>query len=133
MLIGNDTNKDFNYIDINDSKFIFNNFKTAGTYKTQIIDIPDNLMSVIKLYLTKRKGVKSKLPFLVNFKGEPLTTSSQMTRILNKIFNKKVSVSMLRNMFLTNKYKDINKEKIDDATAMGTSSSNADNQYIKLD
>jgi len=133
MLIGNDTNKDFNYIDINDSKFIFNNFKTAGTYKTQIIDIPNNLMSVIKLYLTKRKGIKSKLPFLVNFKGEPLTTSSQMTRILNKIFNKKVSVSMLRNMFLTNKYKDINKEKIDDATAMGTSSSNADNQYIKLD
>jgi hypothetical protein len=36
-------------------------------------------------------------------------------------------------MFLTNKYKDINKEKINDATAMGTSSSNADNQYIKLD
>lgn len=133
MLIGEDTNKDYNYIDINDSKFIFNNFKTAGTYKTQIIDIPDNLMSIIKLYLTKRKGVKSKLPFLVNFKNEPLTTSTQMTRILNKIFNKKVSVSMLRNIYLTNKYKNINKEKIDDATAMGTSSSNADNQYIKLD
>lgn len=133
MMIGNDTNKDYNYIDINNSKFIFNNFKTAGTYKTQIIDIPNNLMSVIRLYLTKRKGVKNNIPLLVNFKGDPLTTSSQMTRILNKIFNKKVSVSMLRNMFLTNKYKDINKEKIDDATAMGTSSSNADNQYIKLD
>ena len=133
MMIGSDTDKNFNYLNINDSKFIFNNFKTAGTYKTQIIDIPDDLMSVIKLYLIKRKGTKNNIPFLVNFKGDPLTTSSQMTRILNKIFNKKVSVSMLRNMFLTNKYKDINKEKINDATAMGTSSSNADNQYIKLD
>ena len=133
MMIGDDTDKNFNYININDSKFIFNNFKTAGTYKTQIIDIPDDLMSVIKLYLTKRKGTKNNIPFLVNFKGEPLTTSSQMTRILNKIFNKKVSVSMIRNIFLTNKYKDINKEKIDDVTAMGTSTNMADSQYIKTD
>jgi vacuolar-type H+-ATPase subunit I/STV1 len=52
MIIGNDTDKNFNYLNINESKFIFNNFKTAGTYKTQIIDIPDDLMAVIKLYLT---------------------------------------------------------------------------------
>lgn len=133
MMIGNDTNKDYNYIDINNSKFIFNNFKTAGTYKTQIIDIPNNLMSVIRLYLTKRKGVKNNIPLLVNFKGDPLTTSSQMTRILNKIFDKKISVSMLRNMFLTDKYKNINKEKIDDTTKMGTSTNMADSQYIKTD
>lgn len=133
MMIGDDTDKNYNYLNINDSKFIFNNFKTAGTYKTQIIDIPDDLMSVIKLYLTKRKGTKNNIPFLVNFKGEPLTTSSQMTRILNKIFDKKVSVSMIRAQYLTNKYKDINKEKIDDATAMGTSTGVIDNQYVKMD
>lgn len=133
MMIGSDTDKNFNYLNINDSKFIFNNFKTAGTYKTQIIDIPDDLMSVIKLYLIKRKGTKNNIPFLVNFKGDPLTTSSQMTRILNKIFNKKVSVSMLRAQFLTDKYKNINKEKISDAVAMGTSVGVIDNQYVKLD
>lgn len=133
MMIGSDTDKNFNYLNINDSKFIFNNFKTAGTYKTQIIDIPDDLMMVIKLYLTKRKGIKNNIPFLVNFKGDALTTSSQMTRILNKIFNKKVSVSMIRAQYLTNKYKDINKEKIDDATAMGTSTGVIDNQYVKMD
>jgi hypothetical protein len=133
MLIGNDTDKNYNYLNINDSKFIFNNFKTAGTYKTQIIDIPDDLMCVIKLYLTKRKGVKNTIPFLVNFKGEPLSTSSQMTRILNKIFNKKISVSMIRNMYLTDKYKNINKEKEQDAAAMGTSSNIIDSQYVKID
>jgi hypothetical protein len=133
MIIGNDTDKNFNYLNINESKFIFNNFKTAGTYKTQIIDIPDDLMSVIKLYLTKRKGTKNTVPFLVNFKGEALSTSSQMTRILNKIFNKKISVSMIRNMYLTDKYKNINKEKEQDAAAMGTSSNIIDNQYVKMD
>ena len=133
MVIGDDTNKDLNYLDINESKFIFNNFKTAGTYQTQIIDIPENLMSVIKLYFTKRTWTKKKIPFLVKHDGSPLTTSTQMTRILNKIFDKNISVSMLRNMFITNKYKDIKIEKDNDATAMGTSSSVIDSTYTKTD
>ena len=133
MVIGDDTNKDLNYLDFNESRFIFNNFKTAGTYQTQIIDIPENLMSVIKLYLTKRTGTKKNIPFLVKHDGSPLTTSTQMTRILNKIFDKNISVSMLRNMFITNKYKDIKLEKDSDATMMGTSSSIIDSTYTKTD
>lgn len=133
MIIGNDSDKDFNYLDVNNNKFIFNNFKTAGTYKCQIIDIPNNLMSIIKLYLLKRSGTKKTLPFLIKYDGEPLTTSTQITRILNKIFDKKISVSMMRAIYLTDKYKDINKEKQNDATSMGTSVSVADNHYIKTD
>jgi hypothetical protein len=34
-------------------------------------------------------------------------TSPQVTRILNKVFDKNVSSSMLRHIYLTNKYKDI--------------------------
>lgn len=133
MVVGDDTNKDFNYLDIINNKFIMNNFKTAGKYHTQIIEIPKNLMNVIKLYISKRTGTKKNIPFLVKYNGEPLTTSTQMTRILNAIFKKKISVNMIRNMFLTNKYKDINKEKIDDATAMGTSTNIIDSQYTKVD
>jgi hypothetical protein len=133
MIIGDDSDKDFNYLDINNNKFIMNNFKTAGKYHTQIIDIPENLMNVIKLYLSKRTKIKKNIPFLVKYDGEPLTTSTQMTRILNKIFDKKISVSMLRNIYLTNKYKDSNIEKDKDVTMMGTSSNIADSQYIKID
>lgn len=133
MFVGTDTNKDFNYLDINESKFTFNNFKTESTYHSQMIDIPENLMAVIKLYLSKRSGTKKNIPFLVKYDGSPMTTSTQMTRILNKIFDKNISVSMIRNMFLTNKYKDVNKEKLDDATAMGTSVNIIDSNYVKTD
>jgi vacuolar-type H+-ATPase subunit I/STV1 len=133
MIVGNDTNKDFNYLDMNESKFIFNNFKTAGTYQTQIIDIPENLMSVIKLYLSKRTGTKKNIPFLVKYDGEALTTSTQMTRILNKIFGKNISTQMIRNMYVTNKYKDVMIQKENDATAMGSSTSVLDSQYTKTD
>ena len=133
MIIGDDTNKDFNYLDITNNKFIMNNFKTAGKYHTQIIDIPENLMNVIKLYLSKRTGNKKNIPFLVKYDGSPLTTSTQMTRILNAIFKKKISVSMIRNMYITDKYKDIKMEKDKDASAMGTSSAVIDNQYTKTD
>jgi hypothetical protein len=136
MVIGDDSNKDLNYLDINNNKFIYNNFKTAGKYHSQIIDIPNKLMLVIKLYLIKRGGTKPKqnnIPFLVKYNGEPLTTSTQMTRILNKIFDKKISVSMLRAIFVTDKYKDMNVAKQNDAIAMGTSVSMLDNQYIKQD
>lgn len=133
MRIGNDSDKDYNYLDVNNNKFIFNNFKTAGTYKCQVIDIPNNLMSIIKLYLLKRSGTKKSLPFLIKYDGEPLTTSTQITRILNKIFDKKISVSMLRNIFITDKYKDVKIEKDKDSLLMGTSSSVIDSQYTKTD
>jgi hypothetical protein len=40
---------------------------------------------------------------------------------------------MMRNMYLTDKYADLNKEKEKDMQAMGTSSGTADNNYIKID
>ena len=36
--------------------------------------------------------------------------STEITKILNKIFNKKISSSMLRNIFLTDKYTDVMSE-----------------------
>jgi L-rhamnose isomerase len=34
-------------------------------------------------------------------------TSPQVTRILNKVFGKNISTSMLRHIYITNRYKDI--------------------------
>jgi hypothetical protein len=129
--------KDYNYLDIKDKKFYFNNFKTAKTYKQQIIDINDELYNVILQYIKYHplnKELKKKtanIPFLVRPDGDAYINSNTITRILNKIFDKKISVSMMRNIYLTDKYADDNKEKKADAKAMGTSLNMLDNNYIK--
>ena len=56
-----------------------------------------------------------------------------MTLILNKIFGKKVAVSMLRNIYLTSKYGDESKSLAKDASDMSTSVDTAMRNYIKKD
>jgi hypothetical protein len=116
---------DKNYLDIATQQFIFNKFKTQKTYGQQKISIPPSLMSVVQVYLKHHplvKGNKTKtteFKFLVFPDGTPLTAVNAITRILNRIFGKKIGSSMLRHIFLSSKY-DI-KEMENDATAMGHS------------
>jgi hemoglobin-like flavoprotein len=129
-----------NFLDVASKKFVFNKYKTAGSYKTQTLDIPDDLMKIINLYLKHRPKVGT-LPhgettedtnqFLVSFVGEPYTQNNSMTRILNKIFDAKVGASMLRKLYLTNKYGDTLDELKSDVAQMGTSVDVAKNNYIK--
>lgn len=128
-----------NYLDLPENQFIFTQYKTKGTYKTQIIDVPFNLMQVISKYsmfhpLAKElKKKTAQIPFLVDYEGKPFTNSNAITRILNKIFGKRVGSSMLRNIYLTDKYANKVDELKEDATAMGTSSNTIENNYIKID
>jgi hypothetical protein len=112
-------------------KFYFNRFKTQKTYKQQVIDVPTELNEIIKLYLKHKKGDTNKL--LVNVKGIPFKSSTDMTNRLNKIFDKKVSSSMLRKVFLTSKYGSIINELEKDTANMGTSVGTSLNNYIKED
>jgi hypothetical protein len=124
---------DYNYLDVKNKQFIFQCFKTDKTYKTQTIDIPKELMDVITLYLKFRKEKTNQMPFLIKPDGTPFESINAVTRILNKIFKKKISVSLLRNIYLTDKYSKENKEKALDATAMATSVNMIDNNYTKQD
>jgi integrase len=116
---------DKNYLDLATQQFIFNKFKTQKTYGQQKIAIPAELMRVIQLYLKHHplvKGNKTKtteFKFLVFPDGSPLTAVNAITRILNRVFGKKIGSSMLRHIFLSSKY-DID-EMETDATAMGHS------------
>ncbi len=65
--------------------------------------------------------------------GKAIDTSTEMTRTLNKIFGKKIGSSLLRNIFLTDKYKDTKEELEEDVKAMGTSSNTATTNYIKTE
>lgn len=118
---------DTNYLDFagsaKPSRFVFNKYKTAKKHGTQTFDIPDELSSVLIQYLKHnplRPAGRSKTfsyPFLVNANGEPLTAVNAITRILNKIFGKKIGSSLLRHIYLSSKY-DVDEMK-DDALKMG--------------
>lgn len=134
--------KSFNYLDLDPTyHFIFNNYKTEKTYKQKIMEIPDNLVSILKVYLKfhpqakdlKKKVMEAPVHFLMHYNGDPIKTSVEMTRILNKIFGKKVGCSMLRSIFLTGKYGDKLEELKQDTSAMGTSVNTAQSNYIKQD
>lgn len=119
----NSMSKDINYLDFagttNPTRFIFNVYKTAKTHGEQIVEIPKELVSPIQIYLKHNKAKTTKTPysFLVKQNGSKLTVSNSVTRLLNKIFGKRVGSSMLRHIYLSSKYDLSAMEK--DATAMG--------------
>lgn len=135
----NSFSSDKNYLSYDDNEFIFNVFKTAkreGQVKT---DINENLKHVINQYLKFHPLIKGKklikssnFPFLVYFNGNQLITVNAITRILNKLFEKNIGSSMLRHIYLTNKYGEDNNEKLKDAKAM-SHSVDTQKTYIKDD
>lgn len=123
-----DMSIDTNYLGIDDKQFIFNVFKTSKSEGIQKENIPDELMDIINIYmkyhpLIKGKKIKSNqmIPFLVYYNGSKFEKVNSITRILNKIFGKSIGSSMLRHIFLSNKYGDIIEEQKKDAKAMGHS------------
>ena len=124
----NDLPTDSNYFDVAGSRFVFNKYKTAKKYGTQTIEIPntpeaplrDTLATYLKFHpLYKATKGNAPVEFLVLADGKPLTAVNAITRQLNKIFGKRVGSSMLRHIFLSDKY-DIDEMEAD-ATAMGHS------------
>ncbi len=131
---------DKNYLDYDNKEFIFNSYKTAKTEGQLKIKIPNELFDNINIYLKYQPNIKLKNnkppknindPFLVDSNGEPLKHKNSLTVILNKIFKpKRISSSMLRHIYLSDRYKDLNEEKKKDAIAMGHSV-NMQNDYVK--
>jgi len=117
------TETEHNYVVLTKSKptsFIFNKFKTSKKYGQQTLEVPETLSNVISEYLKFHPLKKNAtFKFLVSHDGTPITAVNAITRVLNKIFGKKVGSSMLRHIFLSTKY-DI-KEMEKDANAMGHS------------
>jgi len=81
--------------------------------------------------MKSKTKISEEIPFLAKFDGSPIKSSSEMTRMLNKIFKKKIGCSMLRSIFLTDKYGSTVEEMKKDTTEMGTSTETAQSNYIK--
>jgi hypothetical protein len=120
---------EYNYYD--GSKFYFNNYKTNKKYKQPIVDVPNELQTIINNYIKDQK-INDNDFLLTNGNNEDLTTHTNiMTNILNRIFKSKVGSSMLRRSFLTNKYGNTNEQLKADTANMGTSTQTANSNYIK--
>lgn len=122
-----ETNK--NYYSIDDETFYFYKYKTSKKYGLQKIFVGDNddFMDALDLYLSynpalKGKQRKNKLtPLLVDYEGKKLSTINSITRLLHKIFKKKIGSTMLRHIYLTDKYGKQLTEMKADAEEMGHS------------
>lgn len=127
--------KDLNYLDMKNKRLVFNNYKTAKTYGQQVIDFKDNdeFNKALKLYLRQR-GIKTlkkgeQRPFLITTRGTPLTSGIMLNRTLNRIFGRSIGATMLRHIYLTNKYGKTLNEMKNDAMEMGHSL-NEQREYI---
>ena len=122
-----------NAIDLANKRFVFTNFKTAGTYKVQIIPISEDLMKLITTYLKYHplRSLFDGYQMLVDYEGLLFKSSTMMTKKLNNIFGKNISSSMLRKIYLTDKYSDMKENLEEDAKEMGTSFNTINNHYIK--
>lgn len=126
-----DTTK--NYLDITEWNWVFNNYKTQKKYNKQIIPIIPELKEVLELYLKFHPEAKSIAKKKCAVQFLPLNSSTDMTRMLNKILGKKVGCSMIRSIYLTSKFGEQQKDLQETATNMATSVGTIQNNYIKQD
>ena len=125
-----------NYFDLSSKTFYFNNFKTAGTYSTQSVKCSDELFALLTQYIKKhplKLLAGSQIPLLCSMDGAPLPRANVITRILNKVFGKNISVSMLRSIYLTDAFSADQIKMKSIAHALGTSPNMIANNYVKTD
>lgn len=108
-------------------KMYFNKYKTSKVYGQQVVDIPKNLMQLVKKWVK----LNPTNYFLFSSNMKPIT-SSQVNKMLNNIFGKNISTDILRHIYISDCYKSIPalNDMLDKATEMGHSL-NTSLEYIK--
>lgn len=122
--------KNDNYLKGNE--FVFNSYKTYKKYGTQRVKIPVSLKLIINKWTNLVKDHSEYLLFSKNFKQ---LNAPQLTVRLNKIFDKNSSVNILRDSYLTEKYKDVPALKQIEKTEndLGNSFATQLSMYVKKD
>lgn len=111
--------------------FVFQDYKTKKAYGKETIPIPPKLQDVIKMYLPIREKIALSSPqFLVKYGDLEMENSNEITRRLNKMLGRRVGASMLRHIFLSEKFGDTVKEMEQVAEDMGHSVAQQ-KEYIK--
>lgn len=117
--------------------FVLNSYKTARKYGTQKIEVNNNdLKSLIKKWIKLNPTDY----FLINVSNKTPMTPNGISKYIQKIFkrkrNKSISSSLLRSIYITDKYENNNltqKEKKDIAKEMLHSKSMSEQVYNKIE
>ena len=122
-----DAEKD-NYVNMKNKTFVFNQFKTKSSKGQQILPISKLLFPIIKKWISVIPAESDYLLFDNKFHS---MKPSQITHRLNIVFGKSISTSMLRHIYLSSKFANVNlKELTDTSEAMGNSPLQA-LEYVK--
>jgi hypothetical protein len=104
----------------NKKEFSLGETKTSGTYGLKLIPVGKKLNSALNIWLKFNKSGS----LLLNSKGQPMTANG-LTKYLNKVFSptgkSNISSSMIRHIFITDKFPPKLDEKKDVADKMGHS------------
>jgi hypothetical protein len=90
--------KEDNYYDDESHELVFNSYKTAKNYGTQKVDCPVVLREVFQKWFPLSQKYSDYLLF--NSYGSHLA-QPQLTKMINNIFGKKISASMLRHIYVS--------------------------------
>lgn len=115
-----------NYFDKN--KLVFNKYKTSGKKGQQIVEVPKELASILKKWISVNPT-----DYLLFDRNNNTMSSVKLNQKLERMFGKKVGVNTLRHSYMTDKYGsliDTKKEMEKDFKEMG-SSSMQENVYIQ--
>ena len=118
MRVGKPTNTTDNWY--HDGIFYFNQYKTGRKYGLQSVAVPDSVQALIP-----------DQEWLLVHNGKPIPNSTVMGRLIKKAFGADVGVSLLRNVYLSEKYGTVMKDLRADTEAMATSAATAQHTYIK--
>jgi len=116
--------EDKNYIFLDENKLVMNKFKTKGSFGAQTIILPETLAGIIAEWMKIRVGIYEELQdrreLLFNVVKMTPMGRTNMPSYMNKIFGRHISTSMLRKIYLSEKYPVVSssKEMERDAAAM---------------
>lgn len=116
-----DTEK--NYIFLSKKQLVLNRYKTSKAYGKTTIDLPSELVGVIREWIKSREIIYPQLvdePQLLITRNLTPMNQVNLTQYLNRIFGRNISTTMLRKSYLSEKYPVIHskEEMKKDAKAM---------------
>ena len=96
-----DPKKD-NYLDLKNNHFVFNQYKTAKSIGEEKIPFPKEFKSILTRYLKFSDN-----DYLIYNSLDKPMSSVNLAQLLNKMYGKEISTTMLRHIYLTHKFKDL--------------------------
>lgn len=113
------------------STFVFNTYKNSKRLGRQLVEnIPKQLEKIIDMWKTYNKSDY----LLINNQGNPVSQSRIASWLYDIFGGRNISTSMLRHIYLTDKYKDVNLQDLTDtAHAMGQTDIRRTLKYVNKD